>query len=89
MYSYYKNPSAPDNLILEMASTIKTAEATNRRVGPGIYAEYGYLLMMQGKQQEAIASFDKEKLMWPESSQLMDKMSNLAKTQPVTKGSVQ
>jgi hypothetical protein len=88
LYNYYKNPNAPDDLILAIASTIKTAEATNRSVGPGLYAEYGYLLMMQGKQQDAIANFEKEKIRWPESAQLMDKMTKLAQTQPAAKGDV-
>lgn len=88
MYHYYKNPIASDEFILEIANTIKTAETTNRIVGPGLYAEYGYLLMMQGKHQEAVENFEKEKLRWPESSQLMNKMSNLAQTSSVTKGRV-
>jgi hypothetical protein len=87
MYNYYKNPSNPDELMLSMADTIKAAEATSRNIGPGLYAEYGYLLMIQGKQQEALVYFEKEKSKWPESSVLMDKLSKLAQTQSGIKGS--
>lgn len=88
MYSYYKNPIASNELIQEIANTIKIAEEKKHVVGPGIYAEYGYLLMLQGRQQEAVVNFEKEKSRWPESSKLMDRMSNLAQTQPTTKENV-
>ena len=82
LYSYYKNPANPDELILSLQTTIKTAEATNKKVPPGLYAELGYLLMVQGKQQEAIANFENEKRRWPESTNLMDRMTKLAQSQP-------
>lgn len=81
MYGYYKNPSAPDALMLDIESTIKKAEAGKRSVGPGMYAEYGYLLMARGRHQEALAWFEKEKSRWPESAVLMDRMSKIALTQ--------
>ena len=85
MYGYYKNPSTANELIVSMATTIKKAEADQRSVGPGMYAEYGYLLMTQGNSQEAIVNFEKEKKRWPESTQLMDRMSKLALVQPAAK----
>ena len=86
MYGYYKNPTSANELIASIATTIKDAEAHQRSVGPGMYAEYGYLLMLQGNGQEAVANFTKEKSRWPESAQLMDRMSKLALAQPATKG---
>lgn len=85
MYGYYKNPGAPDALMQDIDSTIKKAEAGQRSVGPGMYAEYGYLLMARGRQQEAIACFEKEKSRWPESAMLMDRMSKIALTQAAPK----
>lgn len=88
MYSYYKNPADANALILAIETTIITAETANRSVAPGLYAEYGYLLMMQGKQQDAVANFEKEKRRWPESTHLMDKMTRLAQSQAALKGDV-
>ena len=41
---------------------------------PGIYAEYGYLLLQQGKSNEAIDLFKREETHWPESKIFMDRM---------------
>lgn len=82
MYGYYKNPSDASGLIKAIEAAIIKAEKTQRPVAPGLYAEYGYLLMVQGRSQDAIANFEKEKGLWPESAQLMDKMSKTALAQP-------
>lgn len=82
MYGYYKSPEKTDQLIESLAATIIKAETGKQKVAPGLYAEYGYLLMKQGRQQDAIANFDKEKTMWPESTVLMDRMSKLAQAKP-------
>lgn len=43
-------------------------------VPPGIYAEYGYVLQQEGQQKAALAMYEKERLAWPESAFLMNKM---------------
>jgi hypothetical protein len=88
MYEYYKNPADSNELILSIEKTIKTAAAENRIVAPGLYAEYGYLLMLQGKQQSAVDNFQKEKQKWPESTILMDRMIKLAETKPTTQSEI-
>ncbi len=85
MYGYYKSPANASELIASIATTIKNAEANKRSVGPGMYAEYGYLLLQQGNSQDAIVNFEKEKARWPESTQLMDRMSKLALAPVATK----
>lgn len=86
MYTFYKDPSKAEELMVSMETMIKGAEAGKRVVPPGLYAEYGFLLMMKGKPQDAVANFEKEKIKWPESAQLMDRMSKIALAQPATKG---
>lgn len=81
MYGYYKNPADANGLSMAIEKAIKQAETTKRPVAPGLYAEYGYLLMVQGRAQDAIANFENEKRLWPESAQLMDKMSKMALAQ--------
>ena len=45
-----------------------------KRVPPGIFAEYGYVLLKKGDKQGAAHWFEAEKRAWPESTVLMDKM---------------
>ena len=60
-----------------LISTIHEAEAhPENRIGPGINADYGYLLLKQGKTDEAIAQFTKEGTLFPEAKPLMDTMVN-------------
>ena len=87
LYSHYKNPQTASELMLSISAAITLAESNKRVVAPGLYAEYGYLLMMQGKNQDAIAYFDKEQAKWPESALLMDRMRKLAQGQTANKGS--
>ncbi len=78
MYDYYKNPADPGATITALAAIIGKAEGAKRPVPPGVYAEYGFLLLQQGKAQEALANFALEKKYWPESAALMDRMSKQA-----------
>lgn len=73
LYSYYKDPEEIGGLVKALESTISRGEKS-KRVPPGMYAEYGYLLMVQNRRDEAIGFFRKEKTAWPESTVLMDKM---------------
>ena len=52
--------------------TINEAEENNARLAPGVYADYGYLLLKQGRTQEALANFKKEAGLYPESKYFMD-----------------
>jgi hypothetical protein len=78
LYSYYKDPTKSAEYKAELESTIVSSESTNKPVAPGLYAEYGYLLMQEGKNKEAVAQFEKEKAKWPESTYLMNNMIRVA-----------
>lgn len=45
---------------------------------PGIYAEYGYLQLQQGKTASAVELFKQEESHWPESKVFMDRMIKVA-----------
>lgn len=79
LYRYYKNPATLDDYAEQLASVIARGEP-GRQVPPGIYAEYGYVLLLQGKRDEAIAHFEREKRAWPESVRLMDILIKTATT---------
>jgi hypothetical protein len=86
LYVYYKNPASAARLVQSLQSLITTANQTGRPVAPGIYAEYGYLLMQEGKSKGAIAAFREEEDHWPESKVFMDQMMKAAMGD-ATKGS--
>ena len=78
LYKYYKNPADVERLAEALAKVIVDGEQEGR-VPPGIYAEYGYLLLITGHSDEALVYFEKEKSQWPESAVIMDKMITITK----------
>ena len=56
-----------------MAKNISRAESKDK-VPPGLYAEYGFILLELEETNMAIEYFNKEKERWPESAYLMDKV---------------
>ena len=81
LYGYYKDPTRLDAHVVEMESIIRSSEQTNKKVAPGIHAEYGYFLMQNGKSAAAVTQFEKEKTNWPELTQIMSSMIRLALAQ--------
>lgn len=73
LYKHYKNPADQEQFARSLEKIIERGEQRGR-VPPGIYAEYGYLLMVQGRAGEAVTFFEREKAQWPESTHLMDVM---------------
>lgn len=82
LYQYYKTPAELNALVTSIDATIGNAEKASRPVPPGLYAEYGFLLLQQGKTQDAITFFGKEKARWPESATLMNRMIKMAESKP-------
>jgi hypothetical protein len=80
LYQYYKDPSKAAELASVLQETIQGAEQSQKPVPPGIYAEYGYMLMQQGKSKDALPFFEKEKAKWPESTYLMDSLIQMSST---------
>lgn len=87
LYGYYKDPEQLEELMTALRTTIEDGESASkesgkstsggdktRRIAPGLYAEYGYLLLIKNKGSDAKRYFQKEKESWPESTVLMDKM---------------
>lgn len=86
MYSYYKDPEAAVAWATQLEQTIQIAESGQKTLAPGVYAEYGYLLMQQGKNQDAIIYFQKEKKQWSEAAYFMDVMIKNAANTPSKSG---
>lgn len=78
LYGYYKNPSKAGELEVTLAAVIDAAAKNHTPVPPGIYAEYGYLQLQQGKSAQALDLFKQEESHWPESKVFMDRMIKVA-----------
>ncbi|WP_088143339.1 DUF4810 domain-containing protein [Achromobacter xylosoxidans] len=78
LHSFYKQPGQSAEYMAELEKTIQMAEAGKLPAAPGIYAEYGYMLMLAQRNGEAVAYFQKEKAAWPESARFMDGMIKTA-----------
>lgn len=57
-----------------LRGTFTKAETQHRKVPPGVYADYGFVLYRRGDKAGAIAYFQKEKALYPEAQALMDKL---------------
>lgn len=71
--NYYKNPGEREKFIEKLHKDLEKAEQKNK-VPPGIYAEYGYMMLETGATDQAVIYFGKERDKWPESNILMTKL---------------
>lgn len=69
LYEYYKDPAQEPQL---SDTVLKAIDESEGRIAPGMYAEYATLLLQQGRVDEAIEYYTKERDYWPESRALMD-----------------
>jgi len=78
LYHYYKDPTRNVELMASLEAIIKEAGPQKGAVPPGVYAEYGYLQLQQGRTTEAVGSFQQEMQRWPESKVFMQRMIAVA-----------
>jgi len=72
LYGMYKKPESAKEYQETLRIIIERCDETGQKAPPGVRAEYGYGLYKEGKLEEAIASFKKERELWPESYVLMN-----------------
>ena len=63
-----------ENLISTYQQIIKKQEGTRNTVPPGIYADYGFILLQTGETNEGIAMLNKEISLYPESKVFIDRI---------------
>jgi hypothetical protein len=84
----YENPQEEAAFTTHLRYIIDEATENDKRVPPGIYAEYGYSLYRAGDIESAAIYFQHEADVWPESSTLMlrliDRMKHLSKEDDVS-----
>lgn len=89
LYASYKDPAQQAAYLAELAQITSEDKGKANIVAPGLHAEYGYLLLQTGKHANAIRQFQTEKQKWPESTQLMDKLIQLASRAPTAASTAQ
>ncbi len=78
-YAYKKAPSKEslDEFIRVIEEDIENVdESRSHRVPPGLYAKLGYLYLKSNQKEKAIAFFEKEKALYPESTKFMNTLIN-------------
>jgi len=55
----------------ELAIVIEKSEAKGIRVPPGVYCEFGYMLLMEGDMENAASFFEKAAAEYPESEKFV------------------
>lgn len=75
-YSYLKknNDKATLALMDDYKKIIGKQEGTRKIPPPGIYADYGFLLMQAGKSEEGKAMLEKEIAIYPEAKIFIDRI---------------
>lgn len=80
VYEHFKNE---DSTVPEQIEALeKTIRETNRnklQVGPGIYAHLGFLYLQSGQRDTGLGYLQKEKQLYPESTQFIDFLLKNAK----------
>ncbi len=71
--------SSPQQQILKLEIDVEKARAANKPLPPGHHAHLGYLYYQTGRIDQAIASFETEKLLFPESRAYMDRLISRAR----------
>ena len=74
IYDMYIEPgkSSLSDQILQFEEQIEQAAAAGKSVPPGFHAHLGYLYVNDGEYNSAVIHFQKEKEMYPESTDFID-----------------
>ena len=80
-YNYLKNndEKSTQELIKNYEAIIAKQKGSRLVVPPGIYADYGFILLQSGKNEEGNAMLEKEIALYPESKIFIDRISKMQK----------
>ncbi len=78
-YTEKPNNSTRNALEGSLFKVISSSAQQKKRVPPGIYLQYGYLLSLEGKLEMASQYYLMEKTNYPESSVLVDELETKLK----------
>ncbi|WP_435951795.1 DUF4810 domain-containing protein [Dryocola sp. BD626] len=72
LYQYYKNDTSPAEQIASLQKLVEKSRATSQPVPPGVHAQLGLLYSNTGQMDSAMAEFNTEKKLFPESTVYID-----------------
>jgi hypothetical protein len=74
VYAHLKNDgkSSPEEQIIELEKGIQQAAAKGAQVPPGYHAHLGLLYLNTGRTDQALAAWNQEKALFPESTKYID-----------------
>lgn len=72
LFNYYHNPAVKEAVVANHIEFLARLESQGRTPAPGLLAEAGTLLLLQGDRQEAVRFYQMEHDAWPESQLLMN-----------------
>ena len=78
LYTYKKTPDKKtlDAHKKTLLNIISEAPKNKQRIPPGVCAEYGYLLLNEGKESEGLEFLRKEQELFPESRSFIQRLIN-------------
>ncbi len=78
LYDYKKNPDEKtlDAHKKSLQDIVDQSSKMDKRVPPGVYAEYGYILLKEGKDQDGLVYLDKEQALYPESTVFIQRIKD-------------
>lgn len=71
LFTYYHTPAAKEAVVADHLTFLAKLDVRGERPAPGLLAEAGTLLLLQGDTQEAIKYYQREHDTWPESRPMM------------------
>ncbi len=76
LYSRFVNPGEadPTTQVIKLSQDIQIAQDNGQRVPPGIHAQLGYMLYLQGNGDAALQALKTEKALYPEASVFVNRM---------------
>lgn len=82
LYAYKKEPSDKSYMAMKhsLEFVIEYSELNGIRVAPGVFANLGYLNLLENNSGQAVEFFKREKALYPESTRFMDRMINKVET---------
>ncbi len=78
IYDSYQKSGSPNNAIGKLEKDAANHGKSLKGAPPGYHAHLGFLHYQMGNQPEARKHFEKEKVLFPMSSKLMDRLINPA-----------
>lgn len=76
LYRYYHDADKRNLVVADHLAFIAHVETKGKKPAPGLYAEAGTFLLLQGQREQAIEFYQKEHDAWPESQLLMSNLIN-------------